>query len=79
MTGRDLIVYILKNGLEDEPVFTRNGQLLGFITLGEAAEKWNVGTATILAWTIMHDVDYLVIGEKVYIPADVELAFTKES
>lgn len=38
MTGRDLILYILENHLEDEQVF-EEGNLLGFITIIEAAEK----------------------------------------
>ena len=49
MTGRELIIYILKNGLEDEPVI-KDGVLLGFMTSVEAAEKFNVGTATINVW-----------------------------
>lgn len=48
MTGRDLILYILRNGLEDEPVF-QNGKFIGFITVGEAAEKLNVGIPTVEA------------------------------
>ena len=31
MTGRELIVYILENGLENEPIF-KNGKPIGFIT-----------------------------------------------
>lgn len=49
MTGRDLIIYILMNNLEDEEVF-KNGRILGFISETEAAEKLNVGTATVRAW-----------------------------
>lgn len=49
MTGRELIVYILENDLEDEPVI-KDGVLLGFMTSSEAAEKFNVGTATINVW-----------------------------
>ena len=41
MTGRDLIIYILENGLEDEPVF-KDGKFIGFITTGEAAVQCNV-------------------------------------
>ena len=48
MTGRDLILYILRNGLENEPVF-QNGKFIGFITVGEAAEKLNVGIPTVEA------------------------------
>ena len=48
MTGRDLIVYILSNGLENNPVF-KDGKFIGFISAGEAAAKLNVGVATICA------------------------------
>ena len=45
MTGRDLILHILMNGLEDKPIY-EDGKILGFLTAKEAAEKINVG----LAW-----------------------------
>lgn len=35
MTGRDLILYILMNNLEDEPVF-EEGKFIGFVTDVEA-------------------------------------------
>jgi excisionase family DNA binding protein len=46
MDGRDLILYILSNHLEDKPVF-EDGTFLGFMTIGEAAAKMDVGTATV--------------------------------
>lgn len=46
MTGRDLIMYILQNHLEDEPVF-KDGEFMGFMTLERAAASIGVGTATI--------------------------------
>lgn len=45
MTGRNLILYILENGLENEPM-VNNGKLLGYITVEEAAARMDVGTAT---------------------------------
>ena len=45
MTGRDLILYILQNGLENEPM-VNNGKLIGYITVEEAAARMDVGTAT---------------------------------
>lgn len=69
MTGRDLIIYILSNGLENEQVF-QNGKLLGFITIGEAAAKSNVGVATILAWMKQGLINGFMIGDMVYIPAN---------
>ena len=38
MTGRDLIIYILENGLEDKEVLD-GGKILGFETLYGLAEK----------------------------------------
>ena len=46
MTGRDLIVYILQNHLEDEPV-VKDGNFIGFVSMEDAAVKKNVGPATI--------------------------------
>lgn len=49
MTGRELILYILENGLEDEPVM-QGGKFVGFMSGIEAAAKFNVGMATIDLW-----------------------------
>lgn len=49
MTGRDLIIYILQNNLEDESVF-KSGKFIGFIPAHEAAAKLGVGVATIYVY-----------------------------
>lgn len=67
MTGRDLILYILSNGLEDEPVF-KNGRLLGFATESEAAAAFGVGRATIRIWVERGDLEAVRIGDQFYIP-----------
>lgn len=72
MTGKDLIIYILTNNLENELVFD-NGRFIGFITVGEAAAKMNVGIATIHAWIIQGCIDSVQIGSEVLIPANFEL------
>lgn len=69
MTGRDLISYILKNGLEDEPI-VKDGKLIGFITTEEAAVKASVGPATIAAWINEGQIDYVFVGKTIYIPAN---------
>lgn len=66
MTGRELIVYILENHLEDEPVF-KDGTFVGFIPVNEAAAKMGVGSATIFALTGQEKLDYIVVGGKHYI------------
>lgn len=72
MTGRDLILHILKNNLENEPVF-EDGKFIGFITIGEAASKMNVGLATIAAWISSGRIDCVLIGGTVYVPCNFEL------
>lgn len=72
MTGRELIIYILSNGLEDEQVY-ENGKLLGFITPSEAAVKFEVGLATILAWAKLGMLDSVEIGGELYIPANAQV------
>ena len=69
MTGRDLIVYILQNGLEDKPVF-EDGRLLGFMTEIEAAICFDVGCATVQVWADNGYLDSIRIGNTLYIPAN---------
>ena len=72
MTGRELIIYILTNGLEDEPIY-EDGRILGFITAAEAAEKFNVGLATIKVWVNEGTLNGIRIGDELYIPANAIL------
>ena len=69
MTGRDLIIYILQNNLEDTPIF-KDGKLLGFMNVEEAAVKYEVGVATVKLWFRLGMLPAIVIGEEIYIPAD---------
>lgn len=71
MTGRELIVYILENGLENEPIF-KDGEILGFMSAGKAAEAFNVGLATIHVWAELGMIRHIVIGDTIYIPIDTE-------
>ena len=71
MTGRDLIIYILSNGLENEPV-VKDGKPVGFMTVDEAASKMNVGVATIHVWIYQRQVEFVTIGDSIYIPANSE-------
>lgn len=68
-TGRDLIIYILKNNLEDQPIY-KDGKLLGFISVYEAAAIANVGVNTIFAWLQLGQIEGVVIGGELFIPAD---------
>lgn len=69
MTGRDLILYILQNGLEDEPVF-KNGQFIGFVTPTEVAANSHVGLATVHAWMYQGRIPSVGVLEGIYIPAN---------
>lgn len=69
MNGRELIIHILSNGLEDEPVF-KNGKFIGFVTPEEVAVRNNVGTATVHAWIHQGRLESEAVREGVYIPAD---------
>lgn len=67
MTGRELIIYILQNGLEDEPVFD-SSKLIAHTTVEEFAVKHGVGRATVYAWIWEHRIDSLLLGTRYYIP-----------
>lgn len=71
MKGRDLIIYILANNLEDEPVFN-NGKFIGFMTPTEVAVTENVGTATVHAWMHQGRLESEAVREGIYIPANYE-------
>lgn len=69
MTGRELIIYILANGLEDEPVF-EDGKIIGYITEEEAAVQMGVGIETIRIWISFNLIEAIQIGNTSYIRAD---------
>ena len=71
MTGRDLILYILQNGLEDEPVF-KNGKFIGFVTPEEVALQSHVGLATVHVWIHQGRLESEAVKEGLYIPATCE-------
>lgn len=60
MTGRELIIYILDNKLEDT-------KLLGLLTVEEAAVKYCVGVATITSWYELGLIKGIKVGEKIFI------------
>lgn len=69
MTGKELIIYILENNLENEPVF-KDGKFIGLMTLSEAAIKFNVGTATVKAWYMLGLLKGITIGGVVLLYAN---------
>lgn len=71
MTGKDMIIYILSNNLENEPVF-KDGKVMGLLSIDEVAAKMDVGVATVQAWIMQGWMDCVLIGEAIYIPANFE-------
>lgn len=69
MTGRELIVYIMENHLEDENIFNPGETLEGHIFIREdaAAVDCNVGVATIKAWCKQKYLDYVTYCGCIYI------------
>lgn len=65
MTGRDLIIYILQNNLEDEVVL-KDGIFIGYISDEELAARFNVGVETIRVWYALGQIDGVRIGDSVY-------------
>ena len=72
MTGRELILYILENNLENEPVF-KDGKFLGFLSVSDFAKKWDVGEETVRAWIDLKYIDALIIYDEIYIPSNVKI------
>lgn len=48
MTGRELMIYILENNLEDESVI-ENGRIIGLKSVEEVAVEMNYGVETVKA------------------------------
>ena len=66
MNGRELIIYIFENHLEDEVMF-EDGIFIGFIPANKAAVKLGVGEATIKVWHEMGQLPGVIIGGELYI------------
>lgn len=71
MTGRDLIIYILNNGLEDDAIEI-DGRFFGFMSEGEAAVKFKVGIATIRTWCATGIIDGVMMGGEYYVDPDAK-------
>lgn len=51
MTGKEMIMYILQNNLENEPIFKEDGTFVEFVDENELASKFGVGVSTIRLWS----------------------------
>lgn len=70
MTGKELILYILQNNLENTVVL-EGSVFTGFMTEAEAAVKFNVGLSTIRAWYQCRWIDGTKIGDSLYFRKDI--------
>lgn len=66
MKGRDLIIYILENHLEDVDVLS-DLKNLGLYSVEEVAALNNVGKATVETWCNLGRFKYVTIGSRVYV------------
>ena len=65
MTGRELILYILQNNLEDEVVI-KDGIFVWLMNEEEAAVKFGVGIAQVKAWYVCGMLSGTKIGDHLY-------------
>lgn len=72
MTGRDLIIYILQNGLEDANVL-EDDRILGFMTVEEAALYFEVGYETVRSWILLKRLEAVWFNDRYYIPSNAKL------
>ena len=71
MTGKDLIIYILQNNLENEEVI-KDHKVVGLISAEEAAAKFNVGYYTVLTWYARGMLNGITIGKSLFFLHDIE-------
>lgn len=70
MTGRDLIVYILQNNLEDTDVDSIMSSI--FIDEEKVAKKFNVGVATVRTWYALGIIRGFEDHNKLYFPITIK-------
>lgn len=69
MTGKDLILYILENDLENEQVF-KDGVFIGFMSDEDAAAKFNVGVETIQVWLYLGIIKGAIVNHRAFVFAN---------
>lgn len=65
MTGKELIMYILQNDLENE-IAIKDGIFVWLMNEDEAAVRFDVGVSTIRAWYICGMLSGTKIGDRLY-------------
>lgn len=68
VTGREMIIYILANGLEDEEVI-KDGRIMGFIRDDDLAVQLGYGPSTVKALIVIGDIPNGVnIDDRYFVP-----------
>lgn len=65
MTGKELILYILQNDLENE-IVVKDGVFIWLMSEEEAAVRFNVGVETVKAWYVCGMLSGTKIGDRLY-------------
>lgn len=65
MTGKELILYILQNDLENE-IVVKDGVFIWLMSEEEAAVKFGVGVANVRAWYTCGMLSGTKIGDRLY-------------
>ena len=65
MTGKELIIYILRNNLENEVVLS-DTSFLGLMTEEEVAVEFEVGPETVKAWYELGMLDGIKICDSIF-------------
>lgn len=71
MTGKELIIYILQNNLENEEII-KDGKIVGLISVDEFAAKFGVGRYTVLTWYAQGKVQGIMVGSSLFFRDDTE-------
>lgn len=72
MTGREMILYILENHLEDDDIFA-NGCPVGFTPVNKAAVKLGVGEAILTSWIQTGQIEAVKIAGRYFVPDKILL------
>lgn len=76
MTGKDLVLYIIKNNLLDANLDVQLRNV--FFTVEEAAVKMGISVASLQDMLKLGLIDYLVFDEVIYLHKDVLLTSIKK-
>ena len=77
MTGRDLILFILENKLEDESVI-KDGVFMWLMSEDEVAAKFGTGVSTIRVYNTLGMLDGIQIKDKLYFLRNVKNPVEKD-